>query len=110
MSTTFLIPLQNVPQTFNISLAGKSYIMTSRWNNSPEGGWIADFKDADTNLPIASNIPFITGADLLAGLEYLGFKGSFFVLTNGDQFAVPTLDNLGTESNFYFVTDVVTGG
>ena len=109
MSTTFLIPLQNIPQTFNISLAGKLYVMTVRWNDAVDAGWIADFTDANTSLPIVSNIPFITGADLLAGLDYLGFQGNLVVFTDGDQFAVPTLDNLGVESNLYFLTDVVSG-
>jgi hypothetical protein len=107
--TTFVVPVSNLPQKFAISLAGKDYTMTCRWNDADEGGWVADFDDATSGDPIAANIPLITGADCLAGLEYLGFNGQLVVLTDGDQFAVPTLLNLGVESNLYFQTDVVDG-
>lgn len=108
--TTFVLPLVNVPQAFQISLAGKDYIMTCRWNDAQDAGWILDFSDAITNLPIVTNIPLVTGVDLLAGLEYLGFEGNLYVFTDGNDFAVPTLDDLGVESNVYFVTDVADGG
>lgn len=108
MTTTFLLPLTNTPQTFGISLANKNYLMTCKFNDSPDGGWVADFSDADTNLPIVANIPLITGADCLDGLDYLGFDGQLIVYTDGDDTAVPTLENLGVESNLYFLTDVVT--
>lgn len=106
--TTFTIPLQNIPQSFNINLANKSYLMTVRWNDASDAGWVVDFVDGITNISIVNNIPLITGADCLAGLEYLGFNGSLLVYTDGDQFTVPTLDNLGVESNLYFVTDVAS--
>lgn len=108
--TTFVLPLQNIPQTFLISLAGKNYLTTCRWNDAADAGWVLDFVDSDSNLPIVSNIPLITGADLLSGLEYLGFQGQLFVFTDGDDFAVPTLLNLGVESNVYFQTEVVANG
>lgn len=107
--TIFLIPLQNIPQTFVIDLAGKNYTMTCRWNDAPEGGWVADFSDFDTGLAIVANIPLITGGDCLAGLEYLGFQGELRVFTDGNPLSVPTYLNLGVESNLYFGTDVVSG-
>jgi hypothetical protein len=102
---TFLLPLNNEPQVFQISLAGKEYLLTSKWNDSPDAGWVLDFADAITNESIVSNIPLITGVNVLAGLDYLGFNGSLIVFTDGDDFAVPTLTNLGQESNVYFVTE-----
>jgi len=110
MATTFLVPLQNIPQQFTISLANKQYLMTCRWNDADDAGWVLDFVDSVTDVPIASNIPLITGADCLAGLEYLGFEGQLIVFTDGNPNAVPTLINLGVESNLYFETDVVTNG
>lgn len=107
--TNFTIPLVNVPQQFQISLAGKEYVMTCKWNDSIDAGWAVDFSDAITEEPIVANIPLVTGVDLLRGLEYLGFQGSLFILTDGNQFSVPTLDNLGIESNLYFQTDVLDG-
>lgn len=99
-----IVPVVNIPQTFQIALGGKEYQMTCRWNDSPDAGWILDFADQNTGESIAANIPLITGANLLSGLEYLGFEGQLFVYTDGDQNAVPTLLNLGVESNLYFVT------
>jgi hypothetical protein len=49
----------------------------------------------------------ITGADCLSGLEYLGITGQLVVFTDGDELAVPTLENLGVESNLYFLTDAI---
>lgn len=107
--TNFLIPLVNVPQTFNIDLAGVTYNLTCRWNDSFEAGWLLDIADSAQN-PIVSGLPLITGANVLAGLDYLGIDGTLFVFTNGDPNAVPTLDNLGIDSNLYFTTDVPSGG
>lgn len=102
----FKIPLVNIPQTFDINLGGVNYSLTCKWNPSDNGGWVLDLVNADTNLPVAANIPLITGADCLAGLEYLEIGGELLVYTDGDQDAVPTLANLGIESNLYFVTSV----
>lgn len=102
---TFIIPLKNIPQSFEIALGGVNYLMTCKWNDAPEGGWVLDLVDAVTNESIAANIPLITGADCLSGLEYLGIGGQLIVYTDGDETAVPTLENLGVESNLYFVTE-----
>lgn len=109
----FTIPLTNTPQSFNIELAGANYTMVVRWNSATDSagnvaGWVMDILDQPTQDPIVGNIPFVTGADLLEGLEYLGIDGSLVVYTNGDQWAVPTLDNLGANCNLYFYTDVPT--
>lgn len=104
LSQLFVLPLVNVPQSFNITLGDTTYIMTSVWNDSPEAGWIIGFADQITGDQVVSNIPLICGIDLLAGLEYLGFGGQLLVYTDGDATLVPTLDNLGTECNVYFIT------
>jgi hypothetical protein len=105
-TTNFLIPLTNEPQSFQITLGTVDYILTCKWNFADDAGWEIDFQDAVTGDYIASSIPLITGADLLAGLEYLGFQGSLYVYTDGDATAVPTYDDLGVESNLYFQTVV----
>ncbi len=104
--SVFKIPLVNTPQRFEISLAGKTYLLTCKWNAAVDGGWVLDFVDAVTSAPIVFNVPLVTGVNLLEGLEYLGIGGILFVFTDGDDFAVPTLLNLGVESNVYFETDV----
>jgi hypothetical protein len=100
----FLIPLVAQNQSFQISIAGVNYMLTVYWNDSAMGGWMFNLADADTDTPLIAGAPFITGANLLAGLEYLGIGGSLVVYTNGDATAVPSYTNLGTESNLYFVT------
>jgi hypothetical protein len=100
----FAIPLANIPQTFSIALAGANYNLTSRWNDADDAGWCLDIADENNN-PLACNIPLITGADCLAGLEYLGIGGQLVVYTDGDPTAVPTLDNLGVNSNLYFLVE-----
>lgn len=107
--TTFIVPLLNIPQSFDIALAGVNYTMICRWNDAPDAGWVIDLADADTGAAIVTNIPLITGADCLAGLEYLGINGQLIVFTDGDDTAVPTLDNLGVESNLYFLTSAANG-
>lgn len=103
----FKIPVSNEPQVFQISLGGRDYSCTCKYNYMSEGGWVLDFADADSGEEIVSNIPLITGADLLEGLEYLGFGGSLYVKTDGSDYAVPTLENLGLESFLYFEVDDV---
>lgn len=104
----FLLPLINLPQSFNITLGANNYIMTCKWNDAPDGGWLIGFSDQITGDSIVENIPLICGVDLLAGLQYLGFGGQLVVYTNGDANAVPTLDNLGTDCNVYFITPSVS--
>ena len=99
----YLIPLIQGPQSFQITLAGVNYILTVKWNDSTDAGWQFDLQNADTNDYILAGQPFITGANLLANLDYLAIRGMLIVYTNGDETAVPTFDNLGSESNLYFV-------
>lgn len=100
----FLIPLINGPQSFQIALAGVNYTLVVKWNDAPDAGWEFDLLDADTNTYLVAGQTLITGADCLSGLEYLGIGGLFIVYTNGNADAVPTFENLGIDSNLYFVT------
>lgn len=99
----YILPMSNVPQIFLIPLAGVTYTMTCKWND-PGQYWCLDIADSNDNA-IVSNIPLITGADCLQGLDYLNINGSLYVLTNGaSPLDIPTLQNLGIDSNLYFVT------
>lgn len=104
----FLLPLTNIPQQFNITLADKNYIMTVRWNDAPDGGWLMGLADQLTGDQIVDNIAFTTGVNILDGLDYLGIGGQMVVYTNGNSSAVPTLDNLGVDSNVYFISPPVS--
>lgn len=100
----FEIPVSNVPQTFQIALGGREYLLTCKWNDAPDAGWVLDFADAESGEPIVAGLPVITGRNILNGLDYLNFGGKLFAYTEGDQYAVPTLENLGIESKLYFET------
>lgn len=104
-STPFLIPLQPTPQTLSISLAGKTYNLTVRWNN-PNQTWVVDFRDSNDN-DIVLGIPLVTGEDLLAPFGYLGIGGQLIVQTTNNVDAVPTFANLGSLGNLYFIPDEV---
>lgn len=106
--SNYLIPLANVPQQFTVDLAGIVYTLTSKWNDMAQC-WYLDMADEAQNS-IVAGMPFITGADMLSGLSYLGIEGALIVYTNGEPSAVPTLDNLGSDSNLYFQSAVANGG
>lgn len=106
--TVFKIPLDGIQQSFEINLANVDYNFIVKYNPSNDAGWIIDILDSN-QINIVGNIPMITGADCLAGLEYLGINGSLWVLTDQDVTAVPTFTNLGKDCNLYFQTDVISG-
>lgn len=97
------IPLASKPEAFQITLAGVTYKLNVAWRDAPQGGWFIDLSDASGTL-IIGGIPLVTGVDLLTQYAYLGFGGELWVQTDGDSAAVPTFDNLGSESHLYFVT------
>lgn len=96
------IPLTPTPQTFGIALGQVPYRMTVKWADAPGGGWVLDIAAADGS-PIINGIPLVTGANLLAGYEYLGFAGTLAVQTDYDTDALPTFANLGLTSHLFFV-------
>lgn len=100
--TVYEIPLTPTPQRFTITLSQVSYRMTVKYADAPGGGWMLDIADVN-GVAIVNGIPLVTGANLLAAYEYLGLSGALVVQTDHDTDAVPTFDNLGTESHLFFV-------
>lgn len=98
--TTSIVPLSNIPQKFSISLGGNNYNMACKWNEKQ--GWTLDISDVN-NVNILCGIPLTTGRDLLEPHVNLNFGGKLFALTDSNQ-DIPTLSNLGIDSNLYFVT------
>lgn len=107
------IPLIPAPQRFGVSLNNVNYQFTVVWRDVASsvlgdltamvgGGWVLDVADAAGN-PIASGLPLVTGADLLAQLRYLDIGGgaALIVQTSHDLDAVPTYTNLGDTSHLY---------
>lgn len=96
--TIYTVPLINTPQTFSIILGSNTYTLTNKYNEFQ--GWLIDIADVN-NIPILSNIPLTTGRNLLEPFAYMNFGGGLWVSTDGSD-SVPTLDNLGIDSNLYF--------
>jgi len=104
--TSYEIPLEPNPQTFQIALAGVTYSVTLWWSTA---GNCWNISIADSNqVPIISSIPLVTGMDLLEPFAYLEFGGQLVVQTDHDITAIPTYTNLGTTSHVYFVVTTVT--
>lgn len=101
MSTPYEITLQPMAQRFDVNLGGTNYLMIIVWN-APANCWILDILATDGTM-LATGIPLITGADLLAQLRYLGFTGGLIV-TVDNGIGVPTYANLGIGAHLYFVT------
>lgn len=100
----FRIPFANIPQRFAIELTGTTYTLENRWNGMNEGGcWEIDVYD-ENESPIVMGIPLVTGSDLFEQFEYLGLPSPVIVFTDGDETAIPTLDNLGGDANVWLVT------
>jgi len=100
----FTIPFINTPQEFEISLNDRDLILTNKWNDIDQN-WIIDISDAVTGDSIIAGIPMVVGANLLQQYEYLGLGGQIIIFTSGDELSTPTLENLGLESNAYFITE-----
>ena len=94
------IPLQPNSQTLTISIGGTTYILTVMWRGT---GYILDIFDSAQN-PIATGISLVTGADLLAQLDYLGISGKWIIVTDINPSDVPTYTSLGQTSHLYVVT------
>ncbi len=106
MSTTYQIPLMvGMPQSLLITLGATEYRLTIRYRDVDGGNslWSIDIADVISNQDLVCGIPLVTGADLLAQYGYLNIAGSLVVYTDGEPDAVPTFDNLGADSNLYFV-------
>jgi hypothetical protein len=94
--TFYEIPLNGRPQVFPITLAGNPLRLTFSYRDSQigMGGWVMDVADSG-GVPILCGVPLVTGANLLQQYDYLEFGGVLFVMTDGDQDAVPGFTTLG---------------
>lgn len=107
-NSAFEIPLQgSTNQAFSIPILGITYNMTLRWNaqdndNDQEGTWYLDIADVN-GTQIVGGIPLITGADLLAQYDYLGFGFQLVVQSDHDTVELPSFGNLGSTSHLYAV-------
>lgn len=100
----FKIPLNNTPETFEISIAGATYNLTVKYNDAENAGWVLDIANENSEY-ILQGVPLVTGADLLEQYKYLNLGFSIYVFSDVDFYAVPTYENLGVESNLYIFSE-----
>jgi len=96
------IPLSGKSQSFQVVILNVSYVFTLIWRDAA-AEWVLDIADA-SGIPLVQGLPLVTGCDLLGQYAYLGLGFQLCVATDGDPDAVPTYDNLGTQSHLYVVT------
>ena len=104
----FEIPLMPNPTRFAISLGGTVYTLCFQFRNPSsfdgrEGDWVMDVAD-ELGQPLVCGIPLVTGANLWEQYGYLNFPGELWVLSDGNEDAVPTYLGLGITSHLYLVT------
>ena len=104
MSTAYEIPTSPQATTQTITLNGISYNLTLTWC-APANCWMLAIADQNNN-PIATGLPLVTGADMLAQLEYLGIGGGGALLAQSDfdPDLVPSYTTLGSTGHLYFVS------
>lgn len=100
--TTYSIPLTSAPQSLEVRLAGTDYVLTLRWNDSMEGGWVLDIGLPDGAGYVLCGVPLVTGVDLLEPHAHLGVGGSLIVWSDAHD-APPGRSDLGSGVDLLFV-------
>ena len=101
--TPYKIPLIPEPQRFQILLDGVTVTFVTRWNDAA-GVWFLDILDDSGEDPLVLALPLVPGENLLAQYGHIGLPGELRVLTDGAPYEPPTLDNLGSAGNLYYVS------
>ncbi|UGA37961.1 hypothetical protein JOS77_29180 [Chromobacterium haemolyticum] len=99
----FEIPLITGPQHFSIQMGSQLYQMTLIYRSAQDSNWVLDIADSSGN-PLVSGIALVTGIDLLAQHQHLGFGCSLYVQTDGDPDAIPDYQSLGVTGRLFFET------
>ncbi len=89
-----------------ITLSNVTYKLGVKWN-AFAAYWVLDFADQN-DAPILRGIPLVTGIDLLGQHKHIIPAGMLVAQTDGDAFAVPTADNLGTKGHIFYVIGDLT--
>lgn len=98
----FRIPLEPAPQRFAIELSGVPLLVVCRWNEAMTN-WELELLDGETEVSLVASLPLVTGADLLAQHPHLGIPGQLLVSGQGEEETTPTLENLGSTVDLYYV-------
>lgn len=102
-NTQYEIPLSSANQILSITLNGVIYFIRFLYNQTLDenASWLIDFYDSNQNA-IVQGIPLVTGEDLLVQYKYLNIKVALYCFTDGNPYAIPTFQNLGTTAHVYY--------
>lgn len=101
VQTVYEIPLVAAAQKKTITLNGKQYQLTVRYNTAA-GAWNMDIRDSK-GTAVLTGVPLVTGVDLLAQYGYLHLGGQLVVQTDGGSQKIPSFTDLGKSSHLFFV-------
>ena len=95
------IPLSPDNQQFAINLAGTTYQIRIIWRDPC---WCLDLMLSD-QTPVATAIPLLFGADLVAQYASLGLGFSLVVGSDNAEPGDPTQTDLGINTHLYVITE-----
>jgi hypothetical protein len=95
MASFYQIPFSGLPESFSISIVGVTYFFAIRFNNRYQA-WVLDIYDV-SHILLVGGIPLVTGTNLLAQYDYLGFAFALIVQsidTTNEESVMPLQDIL----------------
>ncbi|WP_394564537.1 hypothetical protein C1N58_02525 [Pantoea sp. SGAir0180] len=96
------IPLSPDNQQFSTDINGVSYQIRSLWRDS--AGWVVDLMDG-SGAPVVSDIPLVTGTNLLSQYAYLNLGFGLVVVCDDPGQDYPAKTDLGIKSHLLVVTE-----
>ncbi|NDJ56773.1 hypothetical protein GWD52_07155 [Enterobacteriaceae bacterium 4M9] len=95
------IPLTADNQHFTVQLGGRWLRFTLLWRD--ESGWVVDIH-SESDEPLISGVPLVTGVDLFEPYRHLGFSGELRVLLDDDATLYPGKTSLGKRSHLLYIS------
>lgn len=99
--TFFRIPVDNVPQRFEINLSGNDLIIELVWNDIAQY-WVISLYDSILAEPLLTRVPVLPFQNFLKSYTYIGLNGALFIQNTVDPYLAPGLDDFGTTTFLYW--------
>ncbi len=96
--SVYEIALAPTPMRFQLSLGGATWGFSTAYVDSENPHWSLSMFDGAGN-PLACGLPMVAGANILHGLDYIGFPGVLFISTDGAPQESPNAATLGITSH-----------
>lgn len=104
LMAVYRIPLTSTQQEFDIDIGDYTYHIRVYFNKFMPA-WCLDLSN-ENKQPITQGWPLVTGANNLDQLHYRGLGGALVLHTEGDPDHMPGMDELGTTTELYFISEV----